>query len=192
MAERREDLRIIKTRMALTNAFFEMLAETTIAGITINELCERSGVRRATFYKHFDDKDDFIVFIIKSIRTHFDKYVWKQEENRAITKDYYYQYADALLSFFINHEAAIKRVITDPMRSAFLNVFIELNYEDTKKRLEASRQSGLQLIASVDVVASMLIGGMSHCVVQWLSKDERCSKEKLLAEISRFIDRMFI
>ena len=161
-----------------------------LSDITVNKLCEESGVRRATFYKHFKDKDDFIIFVIKDIRSHFDSLIWNDDLNPTITKDYYHKYAEALLSFLLRHEAAIKRVIEAPIRSTFIDVFIQQNYEDTKKKLEESVKGGMPLIASADVVASMLIGGTSNCIVRWFESEDRCSSEMLLKDISKFIDRV--
>ena len=85
MAAHKEDLRIIKTRAALSSTFFKMLADMELSEITVNKLCEESGVRRATFYKHFRDKDDFIIYIIKDIRAYFDTKVWNKDNNTTLT-----------------------------------------------------------------------------------------------------------
>ena len=190
MAVHKEDLRITKTRAALSSAFFEMLADMELSDITVNRLCEQSGVRRATFYKHFKDKNDFIIYLIKDVRTHFDNHVWNNDLNTTFTKDYYQKYAEALIAFFLRHESAMKRVATAPIRSTFIDVFLQQNYEDTKRRLEASVNTGMHLIASPDVVASMLIGGTSHCIIRWLESDDRCAPEVLIKDITSFIDRI--
>lgn len=190
MAAHKEDLRIIKTRAALSSAFFEMLKDTELSDITINELCEKSGVRRATFYKHFRDKDDFIIYVIKDIRTRFDKNIWNKEENPTITKDYYQKYTEELLAFLLRHETAMKKIASAHMRSTFIDTFLQENYKDTVRRLEASVQSGMTLIASPDVVASMLIGGISHCIIRWFDSDDRCTPEALLHDITNFIERI--
>ena len=87
-------------------------------------------------------------------------------------------------------EIDVKRVIEAPIRSTFIDVFIQQNYEDTKKKLEESVKGGMPLIASADVVASMLIGGTSNCIVRWFESEDRCSSEMLLKDISKFIDRI--
>ena len=190
MAAHKEDLRIIKTRAALSSAFFEMLKEMEINDITINDLCERSGVRRATFYKHYRDKDDFIIYLIKDIRARFDQAVWNKDINPTITKDYYIKYTEELLAFLLRHEAAMKRVASTHMRSTFIDTFLQQNYKDTARRLQASVDSGMTLIASPDTVASMLIGGISHCIIRWFDAEERCTHEELLKDIASFIDRI--
>lgn len=190
MAAHKEDLRIIKTRAALQEAFFDLLATMELSDITVNKLCEHSGVRRATFYKHFKDKDDFIIHIFKSVRHHFDTSVWNKEQHQAYTKEYYHKYAESLFNFIMRHEDAMRRVSTSPLNSTFVHVFLQQNYEDTKRRLEASVKAGMPLIASPDVVASMLIGGTAHCIVSWFSAENKCTPEALLKDVTNFIDRV--
>lgn len=55
------DLRIVKTRKALFDAFLELVSEKPFDAITVNEICKRALVRRATFYNHFADKYDFLL-----------------------------------------------------------------------------------------------------------------------------------
>lgn len=190
MAAHKEDLRITKTRAALSSAFFEMLADMELSDITVNQLCEKSGVRRATFYKHFKDKDDFIVFVIKDVRNHFDNNIWNKDLNPTFTKDYYKRYAECLLAFLLRHEVAIKRVVNAPIRSAFIDAFMQENFDDTKKKLEASVKDGMHLIASADVVASMIIGGTSMCIIRWFEAEDKCSPDVLIQDIYAFIDRV--
>lgn len=187
MAVKKEDIRITRTKAALTNAFFEMLAELTLENITVNDLCARADVRRATFYKHFKDKDDFVVFLIKDVRERFDNETWKKDAKTAATKEYYLKYAEAVIDYLIKREVAIKNMINSPMQATFIQTFVQLNYEETARRLEESKEAGMTLMASTDIVASMLIGGISHCIVCWFGSDDRCSSEELLDSISKFI-----
>lgn len=65
MKECRKDLRIIKTNKNLVQTFFDLHTKYKIEDITVSLICDESGVNRATFYKHFDDKFDFIEFCVR-------------------------------------------------------------------------------------------------------------------------------
>ena len=190
MTTRKEDIRITKTKAALSDAFFKMLAVMTLDDITVNELCERANVRRATFYKHFKDKNDFVVFLIKDIRSRFDNEVWKSDLNTTITKDYYLKYAKAIIDYLLERDAAIRRIIDSNARTSFFDLFLHENYEDTKRRLEASVNSGMTLSMSTEVMASFIVGGIAHAIIKWFDSDNRCPVELLLQDISIFITKI--
>jgi AcrR family transcriptional regulator len=185
----KEDLRIVKTKAALSSAFYEMLKTTKLEDMTVNELCDQAGVRRATFYKHFKDKNDFIAYLIKDLRDRFDRDN-QNDSSKFVTKEYYLKYAEAVITYLCCREAAIRNVIDSPMRSVFVEVFMHQNYEDTKKRLEESVRNGMTLVSSVEVVTGMLVGGITQTIIHWLESDDRCSSDTLLRDISRFIDKV--
>lgn len=187
----KEDLRVTKTKAALTNAFYDMLKEMPIEDVTVNQLCTRADVRRATFYKHFKDKSDFLNYLIKDLRNRFDNETWQKDLNGEITKEYYIKYAEAVINYLASKEDAVCNILLASVRPTFVDAFIRQNYEDTKRRLEQSVRGGAHLVASPNVVASMLIGGVGHAIVCWLESENKCPPEALLKDIANIIDKVF-
>src|SRR5258708_12957750 len=56
MATERIDPRVRRTRELLTAAFAELMDERGFAAVTVQDIAERAGINRATFYAHYDDK----------------------------------------------------------------------------------------------------------------------------------------
>src|SRR5881392_1785654 len=54
-----EDPRVRRTRDALGDALIALVQEKPFESITVQDLLDRAGVGRSTFYAHFSDKDDF-------------------------------------------------------------------------------------------------------------------------------------
>lgn len=54
------DARVRYTKMMIKNSFIELLKEKPVSKITVKEICERSEINRATFYKHYYDAYDLI------------------------------------------------------------------------------------------------------------------------------------
>lgn len=48
------DLRTIRTKKAISQAFQQMASQTSIAHITVKELAQLAGINRKTFYSHYD------------------------------------------------------------------------------------------------------------------------------------------
>jgi AcrR family transcriptional regulator len=187
MAEGREDFRITKTKFALVDAFTALISEKKFESITVNELCDRADIRRATFYKHFDDKYDFLSFVVKTYREKFDKKIWKKEAPDA-TKEYYVKYADTLLSFFESEPEIVNSILSSSASHIIINSMIEQNYHDTVIRLNKSVEEGMNLRASIPTTAAMLTGGISMILVRRLTSEEKISREEIIEEISSMID----
>ncbi len=52
------DKRILRTRLAVFNAVFELSTEKELDKITVVELCERAGINKSTFYLHYSSIND--------------------------------------------------------------------------------------------------------------------------------------
>ncbi len=50
------DPRVKRTRLLLEQAFMELIQEKGFQAVTVQDITERAGVNRATFYAHFADK----------------------------------------------------------------------------------------------------------------------------------------
>lgn len=62
-----EDRRIKKTRKAINDALWELMTEKDFEAITINDIAEKADINRATFYKHYVDKYDWLEKMITEL-----------------------------------------------------------------------------------------------------------------------------
>ncbi|MYV17637.1 TetR/AcrR family transcriptional regulator [Furfurilactobacillus milii] len=62
-----QDLRVRKTKRALVNAMMNMLRHRSFTSVTIKGLCDESLINRATFYKHYQNKDDLLYDMLNSL-----------------------------------------------------------------------------------------------------------------------------
>lgn len=60
MQRRKTDPRANRTREKLGQALIDLILEKSIGAITIQEVLDRAGVGRSTFYVHFRDKNDLL------------------------------------------------------------------------------------------------------------------------------------
>lgn len=68
------DLRVIKTKRALSESLFTLLESTMFSSITVNMICDEALVHRTTFYKHFYDKYDLLSYLLQNItKDYFEK-----------------------------------------------------------------------------------------------------------------------
>ena len=63
--EEKLDPRVKRTRQLLEHAFSEAISENGFQGISVQDITERAGVNRATFYAHFEDKYALLDYSIR-------------------------------------------------------------------------------------------------------------------------------
>ena len=179
---RKEDLRVRKTKKAISDAFMALLLEKPIEDMTVNELCDKAGVRRTTFYKHYRDKYDYIASFAKSLRDRFDDIIWKHVKPEA-TNDYYVSYAKQVVDFISRHETQVDNIMKSSISPLVIHIISEQNYKDTYARLVDSLKAGMQLPTSPEVMASMVVGAVSNAIYMWILEGRQKSPDSLAEEI---------
>ena len=182
----KEDLRVIKTKKALSEAFIELLSEKHFEEITINELCDRAEIRRATFYKHYTDKFHFLACFTRSLRDKFDSH-FTASERPINTADYYIDYVYQAIEYLDSNSDPVDNMLKSDLFPTMMTIITEQNYRDTKEKLQKSVAAGMRLHASIDTVAAMFTGGVATSIYIWLLSGKKKPAKELAHEMGNMI-----
>ena len=184
----KEDLRVRRTKKALFDAFMQLLSEKSFDSITVNELCDTAGIRRATFYKHYADKFDFLTAYTGLLRSKFDTFIWTNTQG-GLTHEYYTAYAKHLLLFIKENAVAIGNLCRSNLFPTVFAIIAKQNFQDTIERLRISESQGMNLPASVETTAAMCIGGVSACMYGLIA-GETTDVDDLADQIGAVVSRI--
>ena len=68
-----EDLRVIKTKGYIKNAFLELLKEKNYAKVSVKDIASLASINRNTFYLHYSSKDDLVSSLVNEVN--YDTYL---------------------------------------------------------------------------------------------------------------------
>lgn len=75
IGDKKANLKVINTKRKLSKSLISLLTSKSITKIDVSELCEKAGINRTTFYKHYTSLyrllDELIVQFFKKIETLF-------------------------------------------------------------------------------------------------------------------------
>ncbi|MBN1888912.1 MAG: TetR/AcrR family transcriptional regulator [Thermoflexales bacterium] len=180
--EQKTDLRIIKTYKALTDAFWQMLSEKKLEDITVNELCDRAMVRRATFYKHFGDKYDFFAFVIRMKQEQFDAQI-RPHIDKSQPQSFYIGIVKHTLDFLNSNKKLVQTILESDMLPTIMDILSEQISLDITRKLKADAQNGIPLPASPQVMAQFFTGALVYTSKWWVAQ-KKVSQAELLEELT--------
>ncbi|KAA0547097.1 TetR/AcrR family transcriptional regulator [Bacillus sp. BGMRC 2118] len=73
MQENCTDLRVIRTKQSIRDAFVELLEEKGFESITVKDITSRATINRGTFYAHYQDKFDLMTKCEEEIMVEMSK-----------------------------------------------------------------------------------------------------------------------
>ena len=83
---RKIDVRVIRTYDQLSKSLISLLTKKSFDDISVSEICDSAQVHRATFYKHFNDKFEFLNFCFSNELSKIGFDVSKKKANFALVK----------------------------------------------------------------------------------------------------------
>ncbi len=185
--EKKLDLRVRRTRQSLTSALYELMCQKSLDEITVTELCERAVVRKATFYKHFGDKSELLVYMIRELQRS------SIEENAicydpALPYTYYSGAFQYLVAFIDSNERFVASVLRSDS-SALVRGLLE---EQIRLEIDAHmrQESRADVRASHSMLSAVYAGAIVSCCVWWVNQDKRLSKEQLTRQFAEFIRKL--
>lgn len=182
--EKKLDLRIQKTYLALHNAFTGLLEHKRFEDITINELCERAMIRRTTFYKHFADKYEYYTFYLKEIAESFHEEIPSEILNSNMNS-YFIEMSSRLICFLNENRKLIDNVCESEMFPILLNILSESIAQDlyqTARRLDTGMTP-----AQFKNFTTFYSGGLLNMLLQYYKKHNSFDGEDFLYTLKRVL-----
>ena len=172
MNEEKLDRRIQRTRQLICDALMALMLEKSYDKITIQEIIDRANVGRATFYNHYQDKDDLLLRGIAEIvvpnqpeevaqQTHHHVAPEEQPHTIVTTGMFEHSRQNGRL-----HQVIFKRNQENPIL-AKITAFLYTRVEDRLKQLTAEGS----LSVPIPIMAQFITGGLLSLIQWWHDND---------------------
>lgn len=185
--EKKQDLRITKTYMALTKAFLEMMEERPFEAIKVNELCDRALVRKSTFYKHFADKYELLAFIVRETQQRFDSEIVESLEEMQNPTAYYSAFIHSIFDFMSQNARLLQSAMKSNSFTLITNILSEQVTPHIRAKLREDLRNGYKMPASPEIMASFFIGAVMESAKYWLNSGKNLAEEDLIEQIHGLI-----
>ena len=185
--EKKLDLRVQKTRSALVNALYDLMSQKSLDEITVTEICEKAVVRKATFYKHFGDKTELLVYMIQELQR-------LSEESNEIGYDpsnppsYYTGVFRYLMDFVDSNERFIISILKSNASSFVRNLLEEQVRLAIDQHLRREEREDVRL--SHAMLSAIYAGAIVSCGVWWIMQKNRPDKEQVIQQFTAYIEKL--
>ena len=177
MPDKKSDRRVNRTRELLLNALVSLLMERGYEKLTIQNLLDRAGVGRATFYAHFQGKEELLCCSIARLRAALDSQ-WK---SAAITRGKPTGRLGFTLGFFQHLESHRRLYHTTIGRDTEWTVELHMQRmlrEIVREDLDRTHK-GRADAAALDLAGRYVVGTLWAIVVWWMESKKPPPSEEV-------------
>jgi len=172
--KQKTDRRVLRTRNRLGDALIALMQEKPFDAITVQEVLDRAGVSRSTFYVHYRDKDDLFLSdadeFLEAISTMLSR---REDKSNRV----------APVREFFAHVAEARQLYTALIEAGIIHDFLELAQGHfargiERRLMELTPPKGIALRQSA-ATAQALAGALFSLMKWWIARGMSMSPEQM-------------
>ena len=171
---KKTDRRILRTRDRLGDALITLIQEKPFDQVTVQEVLDRAGVGRSTFYLHYRDKDDLFLS---------DAEEFLEAMAMALTRHKDKSQRVAPVAEFFGHVAQGKKLYQALVESGRIHDFYDLARghfaRGIEQRLRGSGRGASLAAAERSARSHALAGNMMSLLQWWLDRGAKESPQQM-------------
>ena len=174
------------TKLALSNALKELLAERPFGKISVSDICQKCSMNRKSFYYHFRDKYDLVNWIFD---TEFMELVRAHELNitvRSFDFDERWENIEVFCRYFYDNRIFYRSVLKVEGQNSFSSHFREFLQPLLRLRVEDMLEEEIP-----QIVYDFVADGIVCAIERWLLEKNCISPEEMLKSLKKLIQILF-
>ena len=164
IGDKKANLKVINTKRKLSKSLISLLTSKSITEIDVSELCEKAGINRTTFYKHYASLyhllDELIVQFFKRIETLFLSL--SSGENTTSKVAY-------LLKYLKQNREFVTIILNNNSFSSISERLIQLNF--ICNLINSNIQYRKNAYVSEDYYVDFIISGWIAAIRRWVNEN---------------------
>lgn len=176
---RREDRRVQRTRELLRGALFALIREKGFEAVTVQDIIDRANVGRATFYAHFDNKEDLLLSGFDTLRASLKERQREAQLRRGPVEENAFAFSHDLFAHVDDHRELFRAMAGKRsgavVQSVVHKLLLDLVRDDLKSILARAERNAVP----VEALAQFIAGGMLSLIMWWMGARARPSVDEL-------------
>lgn len=183
--EQKIDLRVVKTKKALVDAMLDSMRLAPFEEISVQSICQKAMVRRATFYTHFADKYQLFAYAIRQVYGEFPSFQNLNRHQRS--RELYVAMIEDGFSFLVENMDLVKSMLGSNLAPLMMNLVSTEIAKDMIPWIQADMATMEREDLSSEVMVHFYIRGVLGAFLWWIHEKQPISKEELLRQVVTLI-----
>ena len=185
---KKTDIRVKRTYEQLIEALIQLLSKKSFDDLTVLEICTQANVHRATFYKHFIDKHDFLNCCLKIKLGELDFERPSKDFSIEAMRENCMRMIKMVLSFIESNREFVENVSSEYYSASFTNALSDAIADFIIEQIKVKSGLSEKLGYNLPLMANYYAGATVSLARWWATSDNACSKREFLDFAKRKID----
>lgn len=185
MQNKKEDLRVRRTKKLLSDALFDLIKKKPFDKISVCDICDVAMVHRATFYSHFSDKYELLTY---SMDEHlplskFDETIEPVDAGNA----QFAKIADDIVKDICANKQIYASILKKNKEFSIVDRTQERLEEKVCSRIKRKVPNYEKLPIKPEILAGFYAGACMSVITKWLTGEISLSEDELLSNLNALL-----
>ena len=185
MKARAPDRRVDRTERVLHAALMSLIQEKGFESLSVQDILDRANVGRATFYAHFDNKEDLLASGIERLRTSLRELQRRTASGVTDADDRLFAFSHELFVHAHEHRTVFRAMLGKRSGVVIQQLIHKMLIDLVREDVKAMVGSGDALTPAVEAVSQFIGGGLFGLLVWWTTGSMRMPVDDVNAVFRR-------
>jgi AcrR family transcriptional regulator len=175
----KKDRRVERTHQLLRRALFQLIQEKGFEGLSVQDIIDRANVGRATFYTHFDNKEDLLVSGFEDLRGEL-----RERQREALSRgrglnERALAFSQEMFSHADEHRALFRAMVGRKSGAVVQRMIHRLLVDLVREEVKAFASAKDAKSVPAEAKVQFLAGGFFGLLMWWLDGPRSLSVEEV-------------
>ena len=172
---KKQDRRVRRTHQLLRRALFELIQEKGFEALSVQNIIDRANVGRATFYAHFDNKEDLLVSGFEDLRT-----ALKERQREALSRgrgpeERVLAFSQEMFTHAEEHRVLFRAMVGRKSGAVVQRMIHRLLVELVREEVKAMKSGDDAKTIPAEAQVQFVAGGFFGLLMWWMDGPMRLS-----------------
>jgi AcrR family transcriptional regulator len=177
--KRKADRRVQRTQQLLEQALLSLIKEKAFESISVQQIIDRANVGRATFYEHYDNKEDLLQSGFNGLEARLKERQREALAGRSNLDERLFAFSRELLAHAHEHRDVFPAMVGKRGGAVIQHVLRKLLVGLVREDVKAMLPEGGTGAVPPEAVVQFLANGLFGLLVWWLNGRMRLSVEEV-------------
>src|SRR5918995_4916428 len=164
---RRQDRRVQRTQELIRGAFRSLLEEKGFEALTVQQIIDRANVGRATFYAHFDNKDELFASGFDELRASLKARQRAALSSEEAVEERVFAFSHDMFAHANEYRGVFRAMVGTQSEAVVRRLLHRLIVDLVRNDVKAATRSGTSAVL-IDAVAQFIASGLLGLLIWWL------------------------
>ena len=179
--QKKVDRRVERTEQLLRSALLELIEEKGFESLTVQDIIDRANIGRATFYTHFDNKEDLLISGLDELQQELRQKQHEMHAEGSTIQERLFAFGYEVFAHTERHRRLFRALSADGtaavIKRAWHQILFNLVREDLKAVFPKEEYSSVP----TDALVHMITGSLYGLLMWWLEGSTTLSAREINA-----------